>query len=235
VFNFRDVGGHLGAEGRSVRWGRLFRSDTLSRLTEIDREAFTGLGIRTVLDLRRAYEIARDGRVPEWEGLVWHNIDPKHREWNPADYDERAGVARFLADRYLDLAEEGPAGLAGALAVLADSANAPAVVHCVAGKDRTGVVIALALSLLGVSDHDIAADYALTQLSEAKFMAWLSETDPVAAKRIPPMFYRLTPPEAMLMFLTELRARHGSIERYVTGAGLAREQIAALRGHLLAD
>jgi protein-tyrosine phosphatase len=233
VFNFRDLGGLIGQDGRTVRTGRLFRSDSLSRLAESDREAFGALGIRTVLDLRRRHEVARDGRVPPWDGLTWHHIAPEHREWNPADYDERAGVARFLANRYQDLAEEGLAGLAAVLGIIADAGNAPVVVHCVAGKDRTGVVAALALALLGVSDEDIAADYALTQEAEAAFTAWLRRTDPRAAAKQPPHFYLQTPPEAMLLFLAELRARHGSVERYVTGAGLAPEQIATLRQHLL--
>jgi protein tyrosine/serine phosphatase len=142
-------------------------------------------------------------------------------------------VARYLANRYLDLTEEGPAGLAAALAVIADSGNAPLVVHCVAGKDRTGVVAALTLSLLGVADADIAADYALTQQSAAAFTAWLRATRPAAA-RTPPPYYVQTPPEAMLLFLTELRERYGSVEGYVTAAGLARDRVAALRRHLLA-
>lgn len=216
-----------------VHFGRLYRSDNLGRLTEADREEFAALGIRTVLDLRRAYEIERGGRVPEWDGLVWQNIDPNHREWDPGAYDERGGVARFLADRYLDLTEQGPAGLAGALGVIADAGNAPIVVHCVAGKDRTGVVAALTLALLGVSDVDIARDYALTQQSAARFTAWLHKTHPATAARTPPLFYTLTPPEAMLVFLTELRQRYGSVERYVTWAGLAPEQITQLREHLL--
>jgi protein tyrosine/serine phosphatase len=89
VFNFRDLGGHAGLDGLKVPTGRLFRSDTLSRLADADRVAFGALGIRTVLDLRRPYEVARDGRVPAWDGLVWHNIDPDHREWDHADYVSR--------------------------------------------------------------------------------------------------------------------------------------------------
>jgi protein tyrosine/serine phosphatase len=235
VFNFRDLGGYPGLEGRTVRWRRLYRSDTLSRLCDADREAFEALGIRTVVDLRRPYEIERDGRCPQWNGLVWHNIDPNHPEWDPGLYDETAGPARFLADRYLELAETGREGLARALAVLADADAAPAVVHCVAGKDRTGVLAALTLALLGVSDVDIATEYAMTQQAGRKFTAWLHANHPELASRTPPVFYTVTPPEAMLLFLEELRERHGSVERYVLDSGLERHQIAALREHLLTD
>lgn len=232
VFNFRDLGGHAGVDGRTVRWGRLYRSDTLSRLCDADRKSFNALGIRTVLDLRRPYEVERDGRCPLWTGAAWHHIHPEHPEWDPALYDEVAGPARFLADRYHELADAGRVGLARALALIADAGAAPTVVHCLAGKDRTGVVCALALSLLGVSDADIAADYALTQESAAKFTAWLRTTHPQVAAQMP-SFYMVTPPEAMLLFLTELRERHGGVEDYVTRAGLDPAQVAALRAHLL--
>ena len=131
---------------------------------------------------------------------------------------------RWLADRYLNFTEDGRAGLAAALAVIADPAAAPVVVHCMAGKDRTGVVCALALSLLGVSDEDIAADYALTEASMASLTAYLREHNPAAIEGNEHMFD--SPAEAMLLFLADLRARHGSIEKYVREIGLTAEQVA---------
>ena len=68
VFNFRDVGGYRGLDGRPVRWRRLFRSDALSNLTEADREPFRRLGVRTVIDLRRTSELTVQGRIPAWRG-----------------------------------------------------------------------------------------------------------------------------------------------------------------------
>jgi protein-tyrosine phosphatase len=234
VFNFRDLGGYAAGDGRTVRWRRLFRSDSLSRLTDLDREAFAALGVRTVVDLRRPYEVARDGRVPEWEGLLWRHIHPDHPEWDHGLWDERAGVARYLADRYAELADIGATGIGVALGVLADAVTAPTVVHCVAGKDRTGVVCALTLALLGVADDDIAADYALTEQAAPRFTAWLHETYPELAARTPPPYFVQTPPEAMLLFLRELRARYGAIRGYAEEAGVTAAQIASLRDHLLA-
>jgi protein tyrosine/serine phosphatase len=233
VFNFRDLGGYGGVDGRNVRWRRLFRSDSLSRLGDPDRDAFAALGVRTVLDLRRPYEVERDGRVPEWDGLLWRHIHPDHPEWDHDLWDERAGVARYLADRYAKLAVLGASGVGAALGVLADSVAAPVVVHCVAGKDRTGVVSALTLALLGVADDDIAADYALTGEAEPRFTAWLREAYPHLAAQTPPPYFTQTPPEAMLLFLRELRERYGSIEGYAAAAGLSTDQIESLRTHLL--
>src|SRR5690606_12809356 len=132
VFNFRDVGGYPTRDGRQVRWRRLFRSDTLSALGEADRERFLSLGVRTVVDLRRQYEIDAQGTGPPWDGLVRHHIDPNHREWTENPYTEGLDTTRYLADRYRDLAEEGARGIVTALEVISEQEAAPFVVHCVA-------------------------------------------------------------------------------------------------------
>lgn len=232
LFNFRDVGGYPARDGRAVRRGRLYRSDSLHRIDETDRAAFTALGIRTVIDLRRPTEVARDGRVPDYDGLVYRHIHPEHADWAAQQF-ESSGIdlARYLADRYADLARTGTAGLAEAVGLIADSANAPVVVHCVAGKDRTGIVCALTLAVLGVADDDIVADYALSTAASERFSAWVRATLP-DAKELPPPFLG-SPAEAMELFLAELRAGHGSVEGYLAHAGVTEAQLDALRTHLL--
>ena len=231
LFNFRDVGGLTGHDGRTVRRGRLYRSDSLHRIDETDRAAFTALGIRTVIDLRRPEEVARDGRVPAYDGLTYRHIHPEHRDWAETPHDPAQSLARYLADRYADLAQTGTAGLAEAVGLIADSANAPVVVHCVAGKDRTGIVCALALAVLGVADADIAADYALSTEASARFSAWLAATTPAAEEPPPP--FLASPAEAMTLFLSELRTGYGSVEGYLRHAGVTDAQLDALRAHLL--
>jgi hypothetical protein len=233
LFNFRDIGGYPGVDGRAVRWRRLFRSDSLHRLDGVDREAFTALGVRTVVDLRRPYEVTRLGRVPEYDGLAYHHIHPEHAEWHEAGFAEGEPLERWLADRYLDLARDGAAGIGRALAVVADPDAAPVVVHCVAGKDRTGVVCALTLSLLGVADDDIAEDYALSTAASAAFTAWVRSEHPDAPAL--PTQYLASPAGAMNGFLAGLRDRYGSIEEYVAEAGLTAGQVDAMRAHLLTD
>ncbi len=232
VFNFRDLGGHRTVDGRSVRYGRLYRSDSLHRLTPQEGRLLAGLGVRTVLDLRRPKEVAALGRVPADLGVAYHNIAPEHREWDPDVYDETAGPHRFLADRYLDMAEEGYAGIGRALCLIADADRAPLVMHCFAGKDRTGVLAALTLSLLGVADEDVAREYALSEAAQQGLSGQLRTEMPDAAGEIPPHFLACPPP-AMLLFLTDLRARHGSIPAYLARAGVTPTHITALRTHLL--
>ncbi|SNT65319.1 Protein tyrosine/serine phosphatase [Asanoa hainanensis] len=228
VFNFRDIGGYAGHDGRTVRWRQVFRSDSVHR---VDPAALPSLGVRTVIDLRRPREVARDGRVVDYPGLSYQHIHPEHPEWTAAGPDET--IDRFIADRYRELADIGTAGIAAALKVIADPTAGPVVVHCVAGKDRTGVVCALTLSLLGVADDDVAADYALSTAASQRFSAWLRAALPDA--EVPPTPFMASPATAMLLFLAELRDRHGSIEGYATHAGLTTDDLAALRSHLLTD
>jgi protein-tyrosine phosphatase len=234
VFNFRDLGGAPTVDGRSVRCGRLYRSDSLHRLTEAECAQLCALGVRTVLDLRRPHEIARDGRIRDITGLSYVNIHPVHREWNPAAYNPADGPARFLADRYLEMAEEGAEGLGEAVRFLSDGGNAPVVMHCFAGKDRTGVLAALTLCLLGVPDPHIAVDYALSEPSQASVSAQILAESGGDELAPPPAGFLACPPEAIMIFLTELRRRYGSVLRFAAGAGVTPEHVAALRAHMLA-
>ncbi|NLU79538.1 tyrosine-protein phosphatase [Micromonospora sp. HNM0581] len=231
TFNFRDVGGYRTRDDRTVRTGRLYRSDSLHRLDDDDRDTFAALGVRTVIDLRRPHEVERDGRVPDFDGLTYRHIHPDHAEWGDQPYRPGDDLARYLADRYADLARTGTAGLAEAIGLIADDANAPVVVHCVAGKDRTGIVCGLTLAVLGVQDSEIAADYALSTEASQRFGAWLSTTFPDVSE-IPAPFLS-SPAETMLLFLAEIRAGHGSVDDYLRHAGVTEAQLTALRTHLL--
>ena len=236
VFNFRDLGGAPTVDGRTVHYGRLYRSDSLHRLTVAECGQLCTLGVRTVLDLRRPYEIERDGRIRDTGGLAYFNIHPVHREWNPARYDPAEGPARFLADRYLDMAEEGAAGLGEALRLIADPRHAPVVMHCFAGKDRTGVLAALTLSLLGVPDPQIATDYALSERAQSSVSAQIlaDAGDDGRDRTEPPIAFMVCPPEAILLFLSGLRERYGSVLEFAAHAGVTEGDLASLRAHLLA-
>ena len=230
-YNFRDVGGYTGLDGRTVSWRRLFRADSLHRLKGTDLAAFHDLGVRTVVDLRRPFEIERHGWVPHSDGLDYRNLVIEHVDWDSVEQPTGLPHERWLADRYLNFAEDGRAGLAAALGVIADPATAPVVVHCMAGKDRTGVVCALTLSLLGVSDAEIAQDYALTEVAMASLTAYLQQNKPEAVQDKYHIFD--CPQEAMLLFLADLRERHGSVEGYVREIGVDAGQLASMREHLL--
>jgi protein-tyrosine phosphatase len=233
-FNFRDLGGYPTADGRVVRWRRLYRSDDLARLGEVDRERFTALGIRTVVDLRRAEEVAADGRIPQFDGFTYRHVDLPHPYWPSVQFADTAERVRYLVQRYHELTSEAADGIGEALRLIADEHRAPLVFHCIAGKDRTGVVAALTLSLLGVADDDVAADFALSELSEAGYWDYRRRTDPTLTRERW-THIKVCPGEGMLAFLGDLRRRHGSVAGYAATTGVTDEHVAAMREHLTVE
>lgn len=232
LHNFRDLGGYPAAGGRSVRWGLLYRSDSLGKLgSPEDLDRLRALGVRTVIDLRYPWEIAAKGRVAEFEGLEYHNLSIEHRPYDQAEIDPELDPWRYLADRFAEVAEDGVKEIRQTLDVIT-AAEAPVVFHCASGKDRTGLIAALLLTLLGVGEDDIAADFALTELATAHLVADWHAAHPGRALRWP-AFGRA--PEAVIrLTLADLAERHGSVEAYLTGTlGIDREQTAALRARLL--
>ena len=232
TYNFRDVGGYAGLDGRPVRWRRLFRADALHRLIDgPDWETYAALGIRTVIDLRREFEVEKAGRIREYDGLVYRNLPLRHVDWEEVPHPEGIDHERWLADRYLNFAADGTEALLGALSAIADPESAPVLVHCMAGKDRTGVTLALSLALLGVSDDEIAADYALTTTSMQGLVEYLRVSNPAAVEGNEHMFD--SPEQAIRLFLHDLRELHGSVENYAREIGLTDKQVATMRDHLL--
>jgi protein-tyrosine phosphatase len=170
-YNFRDVGGYAAAGGRRVRWGRLFRADHPGKLTDDDLARVNELGIRTVCDLRRANEQdVAPSRLVDVSGVdvVVHSIggDAAGRYALTARMlagEIRSFTVEEVVDVYLRILHDFPASIAAAVALAADADRLPLLVHCTAGKDRTGLVIAAVLQVLGVSDADIADDYMLSE------------------------------------------------------------------------
>jgi protein-tyrosine phosphatase len=222
LHNFRDAGGCATADGRTVATGRLYRSDLLVNLTSADQARFDRLGIRTVIDLRRTAEVELIGRVADAHGRRYLNIPPEHAPWEERPHDPADEPPRYLADRYLELADTGRHGIGRVISVLSDRDAAPAVVHCYAGKDRTGVVMAITLALLGVPDETIGEDYARSDY-------WERSAPPSHI----PALWTLAPASAITVFLAELREEYGSVEGYASAAGVTTAEIEALRAHLL--
>jgi protein-tyrosine phosphatase len=233
LHNFRDLGGYRGAGGRLVRWGLLYRSDSLGKLGGRDAERFAALGVRTVIDLRYRWEIEAGGRVPPGAGLAYFNCCVEHRPWDQASLSRELDPVRFVADRYAEVAADGADEIGQALRVIA-AGDVPIVIHCASGKDRTGLVAALVLGLLGVAAGDIAADYALTELATERLRADWRAAHPGRELIWP--FYARAPREVMELVWAELAAKYGSAREYVTGyLGQPEQLIERLRAVYLED
>jgi protein-tyrosine phosphatase len=215
LHNFRDLGGYRAADGRRVRWGLLYRSDSLGKLAGHDADQFTALGIKTVIDLRYPWEVEQGGRVPASAAVTYYNLSIEHRPYDQTALTDDVEPVRFLADRYAEVARDGFAEIGAALRIIAADDSAPLVLHCASGKDRTGLLAALVLSLLGVGAEDIAADFALTGLATDRLIADWHAFYPGRPLLWP--HYGKAPAEVMEVFLAELSGRHGSVRDYVTG------------------
>lgn len=232
-FNFRDLGGYPTADGRRVRWRQLFRSDALHHLTERDLSRLTGeLDIRDVLDLRSSGELTLEGVGLLSRGPARHHHLPLFD--GDVSGEGRAAAADIsLADRYFLMAEYARAPIAKVLVTLASSGG-PAVYHCAAGKDRTGVISAVLLSLLGVRDEVVVADYAASQENLDSIVERLmsSEGYQDMLSALPPDTLHAEP-DTMVALLERLRERYGSMEGYARDIGVPDGAVARLRERLL--
>jgi protein-tyrosine phosphatase len=216
--NFRDLGGYRTGDGRRVRWRRLFRADGLNRLSPADGEVLIGLGVATVIDLRTVDEATTRGRFPvdrvpvRYLDLPLTDVLPTAEElpsWREASY---------VASRYLDMVSAGGPVLARAIEALAAEGSLPAVFHCSAGKDRTGVLAALVLAFLGVPDETIVEDYVLSAAAMEHLLERLTAEYPDSVeevRRYAPSILHVMP-ETMEEFLATVRSEHGGF------AGLER-------------
>ena len=238
VHNFRDLGGYPTTGGRSTKWRTLFRSDGLYRLRGADdMSRVMQLGLKSVIDLRTEREQREQGIFPTDDiEVTFHHLSIVDVTWSDTETPEFDDEVEFLVWGYRDMLEIGSSRFSDAMHVLAQTDSLPAVFHCAAGKDRTGVLAALLLSSLGVDDAHICADYGLTQDAMRRSIAWSKVHRPELAERYAtiPKAYLAADPRAMQIILTELAQQHGSVRNYVREIGVADATVEAL-GNLLLE
>ena len=237
VGNFRDLGGYPSQFGGAVRWGRVYRSAALHEMTRDDRRRFDQLGIVAVFDLRSPLEYEEHPdpmpatSVPVLGRFMSRNGPPDLS--SVIDHDH--GVA-FMTQLCMNMLDHAGAEIGSVLRALADPGQLPAVFHCTAGKDRTGIVAALLLEVLGVARDTVLDDFQLTERCRGQ------REGTVAFRRMvgfgmPPeaVAGALGAPRQMMGdVLDALDARYGGADRYlVDHAGLTPTLIDDLRAGLL--
>jgi protein-tyrosine phosphatase len=227
VFNLRDVGGYPAAGGRAVRWRTLLRSDALHRLEPAGSAVLGGLGLRTLLDLRTLAEA--EIAPSALDGL---SAREAHISLLSGDLSalplELEAIYRYVIDECGDT-------IAEAVQVLAAADAFPALVHCSAGKDRTGIVVALILAVLGVPDEVIAADYGLSAVyldsERTPAIGQLQASTGLGDSLTRPLLS--SPPALMLEVLARVRAAGGSVDGYLLDHGVDPADLDQLRAALL--
>ena len=230
AYNFRDLGGLSTRKGQQIRSGRLYRSDTLQALTALDVEyLYFRLGLRGIVDLRLAREVADEGRGP-LAAL------PDIRYVNsPLEIAATEGIAHDQVMDHLYLSSLAPSStLVGAVQNICDMSDYPLLFHCAAGKDRTGMLAALILSLLDV-DHDVIVfDYmrssaAMPRMVE-RFATWPTYRHHMTL--VPPNAYQVE--EAPLRtFLHHLDHELGGARAWVERNGVSSSSLKRLVSNLL--
>jgi protein-tyrosine phosphatase len=251
--NLRDVGGHPAADGATVARGRVYRSEVLAHpgaqemcgvFDEAQMRAYAALGLRTVVDLRtgREEEITPSAwakatgadvvLVPVAEGGDGARTNIMQMalsgELGPITVD-------VLADFYVQMLERRAGDFGSALRLLADVERLPALVHCSAGKDRTGTLVALLLSVLGTPRARILEDYAYTQVARPDRVLHYADVVAGAGLRLDDVRLLFeSPPAVMAAALTHLDDGYGGAVGYLTGpGGLTDDDLSRIRENLL--
>ena len=245
ICNMRDLGGLPRHDGGAVARGRFYRADNLANLSADGVDALLRLGVRTVIDLRQAEGVRTPPHpLRRHPAVAYHHVDMIGDQysvagdvldvsWRDADEDSRyAALPLFSHLRiYCRWLERRQSQLRAILRLLARPQATPAVYHCEAGKDRTGVVSALLLLLAGVPDLAVAADYTHTARNQFRRMlrqrAYPDQPLPVADEA--DYAARFCPGELMPIFLFWLRSQYRDVASYLARIGLAKAEIAALR------
>lgn len=231
AYNVRDVGGYPTQDGGTTNWKTFLRADGLNALTEDAQDTLIDYGVRTIIDLRSETELADEPNVfAESDRVKYVNIPllPANNRPTP---DE---MPRDLLTIYKLILDDCQQRVLDVMSTLAESDTFPALVHCTAGKDRTGVITALMLDLAGVNDKTIAEDYALTgvylqpKLDMIREKAKESGRDMTAFEPL-----LLSEPDAMKATLQYLDENYGGAEKYLRTIGLSEDQIALLKTKML--
>jgi protein-tyrosine phosphatase len=246
--NVRDLGDLPTEDGQKTARARLLRADNLQELSAADiTKLVRDIGVTTIVDLRSSNELAAEGPAP-LDGVagVRHAHHPVLPEVGTStDVIADALLARDWQDRsryprdpvcghYLGYLEDRPDQVVGALRSIAHAEGA-ALVHCAAGKDRTGVVVALALTVAGVPASCVVADYAATGERVEAIMARLRRSRLYARDiNSKPADLQRPRPETMAAFLEQMDARYGGVAAWLAGHGFADGHLHALRVKLRA-
>lgn len=242
INNFRDLGGYTGAGGKRVKWGLLYRSNHLHNLTPQAQGYLEALGVKTIIDYRSANEIAKSPNDSIGERQTFHLDATAQTAELAAQFaaepsnEDRALIESVIRDipaelingdggqvieqyRNFVLSDKSKKAFKALIQVLLDADNAPNIQHCRGGKDRTGYGALLVLSMLGVAEQDIIADYMLTganrlERNNVKMAAYRQITDNQDV-----LDYLLTLIDTREAFIVEtlntMKAVSGSVRAYI--------------------
>jgi protein-tyrosine phosphatase len=236
AWNIRDLGGYPVPDGRHTQWGRLLRSDGLHRLSGPTVTELVGKGVKTVIDLRGAHETELHvNPFRDCAEVDYRNI-PLFDGLSPVDLLSETAMAGYsLAERYVEALTACRSSFATVFATMANARDGLVMFHCTAGKDRTGLVAALTLAIVGVPQEHIISDYLLTATIAAPLLKRLRENAlqrgamPASVKTV-----LAVDPKAIAAALQYLAA-HGGAYGYLRECGVDDARLQAICRRLLCN
>jgi protein-tyrosine phosphatase len=241
--NLRDLGGYEAADGRRVKWGRIYRSSNLGRLTDSGLDQIKRLGIRLVCDFRTEAESAKlPNRFPDSPAVGYVRLPIQHGEFEPTSVFDRIKKGDcdwisedFMIQGYIDSVERYPDVWARLFQLLSDLRHRPLLFHCTGGKDRTGAAAALILLALGVPEETVVEDYGLSDGYNADVRRTIYDhlrPFGVDISKVEPYF---TAPESRIRALLKyVDERYGSAVGYLKQkAGVSEALLRGLKADLL--
>lgn len=238
--NFRDVGGYRTGDGRAVRWGRVYRAGSLAELTVEDVAYLGRLGLRLSCDLRSAEEVERrpDRLPPDVTVLsrpIAAEVGRLRRVW--ALFRLRHRIQELLQNAYTIMLDQNGPLMAEIIRLASDPTNLPLVIHCTAGKDRTGLAAALLLLALGVPEQTVIADYTLSNRAfdvlAGRMRPEMERLYAFGFGEVQVRPFLLAEARTLAGALAHLRRRYGSVEWYLLRSGLDEATLERARETLL--
>lgn len=241
--NTRDLGGYETTDGRRVKWGKVFRSDHLARLTDKDIAFLQRLKIQSVCDFRTLVEVRnRPDRFPAGDSGSYVHLPVNHLQFEPGLLFEKLKngdadwlTPEFLIEGYLLNVDQFASTWGEVFKRLADPAHLPLIFHCTGGKDRAGACAALILLALGVPEKTVISDYGLSNIYIADVVNQIYDQFDIDAqyrKKISPYFS--APQYCIEAMISHLNEKYGSAIAYLASrAGVTEEMLQTIKSQLL--
>ena len=219
-YNVRDLGGYSTKHNKQTRWRTFVRADNLARLSADGKQALIDYGVKTIIDLRSEYELDID--PPAFSSFHGQNGFPQHINLPILDENDKVGIEIInqtpaLTEMYSIIIDRYQENIARVMKAFAKATNGTILFHCHSGRDRTGIIAALLLSLVGVDYSTIAKDYTISSVYiQPTFEKPLSKQ-----------------PEIMLRFLAYLDTQYGGTRAYLLESGVSEPDLIGIHDHLL--
>ena len=239
LYNARDLGGYPAMGGKITKFGVFVRSELPCELPEEDIQYLKNYGITASVDFRGTWELSQKKSALVSAFPYYHR--PLFDDVDPPDIEKILSMYTTVDDQYKDMVETGRSWAKEVLEMAADNQGG-FLFHCTGGKDRTGIIACLLLSIAGVSREDIVADYCISEVLLAPSRKKPAPSDrpmnplPFMAEQMPDMSdFEGSPPKTMQALLDYLDDRYGGVMGYLKDIGVTEKTISKIRDKFLED